>query len=58
MLYIVGGGGHGSDVADLAQRCRITPAGIADDRSVDARRFEGRGIPLAGPIPDLPHQAT
>lgn len=58
MLYIVGGGGHGSDVADLALRCGITPAGIADDRSVDPRRFAGRGIPVAGPIPDIPREAT
>jgi sugar O-acyltransferase (sialic acid O-acetyltransferase NeuD family) len=58
MLYIVGGGGHGSDVADLALRCGITPAGIADDRNVDARRFASRGIPVSGPIPDLPRDAT
>jgi sugar O-acyltransferase (sialic acid O-acetyltransferase NeuD family) len=58
MLYIVGGGGHGSDVADLALRCGITPAGIADDRSVDPRRFAARGIPVTGPIPDLPRDVT
>lgn len=58
MLYIVGGGGHGSDVADLALRCGITPAGIADDRSVDPRRFADRGIPVVGPIPELPCEGT
>jgi len=56
-LYIIGGGGHGSEVADLALRCGITPAGIADDRSVRSTRFDGRGIPLTGTIVDVPPDA-
>ncbi len=57
MLYIVGGGGHGSDVADLALRCGLTPTGVADDRRVEARRFAGRGIPVSGTIVEVPTDA-
>ncbi len=57
MLYIVGGGGHGSDVADLALRCGLTPAGIADDRRVDTARFAGRGIAVSGTIVEVPPDA-
>ena len=56
-LYIVGGGGHGSDVADLALRCGITPAGVADDRRVRHGRFTERGIPVTGTIMDVPEHA-
>ncbi len=57
MLYIVGGGGHGSDVADLALRCGLTPGGVADDRHVDPARFAGRGIPISGTIVEIPPEA-
>ncbi len=56
-LYIIGGGGHGSEVADLALRCGLTPAGIADDRAVSNERFAARGIPLTGTIMDVPSHA-
>jgi sugar O-acyltransferase (sialic acid O-acetyltransferase NeuD family) len=56
-LFIIGGGGHGSEVADLALRCGITPAGIADDRKVRDDRFAARGIPLVGTIMDVPSDA-
>ena len=55
-LYIVGGGGHGSDVADLALRCGITPAGVADDRRIRDGRFTDRGIPVTGTIMDVPER--
>lgn len=57
MVFIVGGGGHGSEVADLLLRCEVTPSGVADDRRVDAGRFASRGISLVGTIVDLPPDA-
>ena len=57
MLYIVGGGGHGSEVADLILRCGRGPAAVADDRKVDATRFAGRGISVSGTIVEIPAAA-
>jgi len=57
MLYIVGGGGHGSEVADLILRCDRAPAAVADDRKVDAERFADRGISVSGTIVEIPAAA-
>lgn len=57
MLYIIGAGGHGSDVADLAIRCGVSPAGVLDDDATAAQRLESRAVPLAGVVEDLPEQA-
>jgi sugar O-acyltransferase (sialic acid O-acetyltransferase NeuD family) len=54
MLYIVGAGGHASDVADLAVRCGHPPAGALDDGPVARDRLGSRGIAISGGVGDLP----
>ena len=58
MLIIVGAGGHASDVADLAIRCGIRPAGAVDDNPSVADRLRSREVPFLGSLGDLPTEAT
>lgn len=58
MLFIVGAGGHGSDVADLAIRCGVRPHGALDDDPLAHDRLASRGVPVRGGIRDLPDGAT
>jgi sugar O-acyltransferase (sialic acid O-acetyltransferase NeuD family) len=54
MLYIVGAGGHASDVADLAIRCGQRPAGALDDGPTDRDRLGSREIEVIGGVRELP----
>lgn len=58
MLVIVGAGGHASDVADLAIRCGIQPAGALADTSPERDRLGSRRVPILGGVGDCPDEAT
>jgi sugar O-acyltransferase (sialic acid O-acetyltransferase NeuD family) len=58
MLFIVGAGGHASDVADLAIRCGHHPVGALNDGPPAEDRLGSRGITVTGGVRDLPPEAT
>lgn len=58
VLVIIGAGGHGSDVADLARRCGIERIAVRDDAAVALDRLERRGVRLLPAADGLPRAAT
>lgn len=58
MLLIIGAGGHGSDVADLAMRCGVAGLAVRDDGPIAGDRFDRRGISVLSTDEEVPDGAT
>jgi hypothetical protein len=48
-IVVVGAGGHGREVADVAEACGFVVAGFVDDGSPDVAPLERRGLALVDP---------
>lgn len=49
-ITVVGAGGHGREVADVAQACGIVVTGFVSDGPPDGAAIERRGLAVLGPV--------